>query len=284
MWQRLSASLASVLKARPTTLHGLPNQREGSAPAPEVLFLSVLPSTNFWPHVIVYCTRFSVSLLTGQQSAWRVENTPFPTLRERCSSSQKSRVPLQGGRVSSLLEAAPTLRSRGAVRAAPRKHGSGPPQPSPVPPRPCSPAQGTGGTGRPQHAPSPPPSLGTPRAEVTPRLRRPAQSGSSPLGSSGPALGTRLHQPGEATAAGQSSGQDMPSGWVAQPPRSPPDGLHGEAETRCTLQGKPGCSAWLLEGGRGHRQQASGTGLSVSHGGPLSSKGHSPPYSASLQR
>lgn len=31
----------SVLKARPTTLHGLPNQWERSTPVPEVLFLSL---------------------------------------------------------------------------------------------------------------------------------------------------------------------------------------------------------------------------------------------------
>ena len=162
------------------------------------------------------------------------------------------------------------------------------PQPSVcASPRPCSPAQGTGGTGRPQHAPSPPPSLGTPRAEVTlcdsgDRLR----VDPAPLGSSG----SLLLEPGsislERPPSGRSEpGADMPSGWVAQPRGALQTGCMGKPRTRCTLQGKPGCSAWLLEGRtRGHRQQASGTGVRVPRGSVSIQGPQPPPYSASLQR
>lgn len=263
---------------------GLPNQREGSALAPEVLFLSVLPSTTL---ASCYCSLHSIFSVTTYWSTkcLRVENTPLPTLRDPGTFTEVQGPPPGRTRLSSLLEAAPTLRSRGAVRAAPQETRSDCPSPASAPPPGLAlPLRGLVG----QAVPSTP----HPHPPVWARPGRRLRSVTQETGSEWIQLHLVLRGPCSWNpapsawrghrAAGQSPGLTCLQGGShspEEPSRRAAWGSRGHAaHFRANQDARPGC--W--RGGRGvtdSRPQGQG---SVSHGGPSPYKGHSPLHTRHL--
>lgn len=146
---------------------------------PEVVSFIVLPSTTLTScYRLLELLGFQCHYLLVKKVPASVENTQLSTLRDAGTFTEVQGPPTGRTRLSSMLEAAPDSEEQGCCEDSTSENTELLSQPSVcASPRPCSPAQGTGGTGeaggqtpaagRPQHAPSPHPSLDMPRAEVT---------------------------------------------------------------------------------------------------------------------
>lgn len=223
------------------------------------------------------------------------ENTPLPTLRDPGTFTEVQGPPPGRMRLSSLLEATPTLRSRGAVRAAPQETRSDCPSPASAPPPGLAlPLRGLVGLGRlvAGHRQQAVPSRPHPHTPVWACPGRRLRSATQETGSEWIQLHLVLRGPCSWNpapsawrghrAAGQSPGLTRLQGGShspEEPSRRAAWGSRGHAaHFGANQDARPGC--W--RGGRGGtdgRPQGQG---SVSHRGPSPHKGHSPLHARHL--